>query len=129
MKKEILLQNTTSDKEQILRALRAAYAGEIYKELTRLLGFADRDAVEKVLEAVRTRLPEWPAECDVSLLVSDSIRKEAVSARENSPAAETHTSPGQRFASRRLRVAKYAIPICCALLLVALLLLYFFPPF
>ena len=128
MKKEILLQNTASDKEQILRALRAAYAGEIYKELTRLLGFADRDAVEMVLEAVRVRLPQWPAECDVSLLVADCIRKEAVGARENSR-TETHTTPGQRFASRRLRVAKYAIPICCVLLLAALLLLYFFPPF
>lgn len=78
MKKASLSQNTAPGSEQVLRALRAAYAGEIYRELTRLLGSADKEAIEGILEKVHVLLPELPPECDVSHLVFHCVRREAV---------------------------------------------------
>lgn len=225
MKKASLLRDTAPDQASVLGALRALYASQISAELNRLLHGADREMIERVLQKVYDRLPELPHHCDVSCLVFDCVRQEAVDTCRSRPALcrsamlkeaaapwpetvppeqvlasltgeqrkyfldryyylreETPFCPGweqtaarqlrgegpagnipwaawfarltpatlhrltggeteaedtrsestdlrQRIRARYLRIAKYSIPISCALLLLMLLLIYFFPPF
>ena len=136
MKKANLYQTEKHDKDHILRSLRAAYAGQIFSELNRFVGSADRNTIEGVLENVYARLPEISSECDVSLLVTACIRSAAGLDASVPKITEVEASCekslvaiGGRIGRRHRRIAKYAIPISCVLLLIALLLLYFFPPF
>ena len=136
MKKSYLYQTANHDKEHILRILRATYANQILSEMNRLMGSADRDMIESVLNDVYVRLPEISSEYDVSLLVNDCVR---IAAGLGSALPKNNTSDksdkgklyaiSERIGRRHRRIAKYAIPISVALLLLTLLWLYYFPPF
>lgn len=136
MKKSDLYETANHDKERILRTLRAAYAGRILSDLNRLRGSADKDMIERVLEDVHARLPEISPECDVSLLVTDCVHRAAGlsptlpnNVTSGKSSENPHMLPWQRLAARRLRIARYSIPLSILLVLIVLLLLYFFPPF
>ena len=60
----------------ILQVLRANYTNYVCDEMTKIMGHADADIAEIVLENVYSRLSEIDVDCQIEFLVFDCLRKE-----------------------------------------------------